>query len=189
MDALRTLFLSEKNLATSLHPYEGIHMRMEHSFVVDRPVETVWSFVSTISNATKISPKIVSATEISKPPLRVGSTFHEVIKEGRKNTTYLGTVTELREPHFLGFRLESWGCGKEPVPGTRSKYALVVKTQLTPQGGSSTKVVDTFECDMSSAGVFFRAFFSVMAPFMKPFLGKMMREQALATKKAIESGG
>jgi len=49
--------------------------KTEASIVVDRPVETVWKFISDVSNAAKYEPNLIEAKQTSPGPAGVGSTF------------------------------------------------------------------------------------------------------------------
>ena len=49
--------------------------KIEVSIIVDRPVETVWKFISDFSNAPKFEPGLIEAKQTSPGPAGVGSTF------------------------------------------------------------------------------------------------------------------
>jgi carbon monoxide dehydrogenase subunit G len=157
-------------------------MHINHTIQINRPPEQVFAFITDPASGPKISKDIISITPIGDQPLGVGSTFHEVIKEGRKHTTYLGTVTEYQPNERYGFTLDGWGCGKAPVAGVEPKMRLNLSWHLVPEAGG-TRLDSASGCDTSKAGFGMRLMFKLMTPMVR----MVMKKQMAAAKAAIEA--
>ena len=98
-------------------------LRLEHSVIIDRPVDEVFAFLSRIENDRRWQPEIQGSTLTSSGPLGVGSTFRETRNVGGRVVTWNMRVTAFEPPRRLciksvGGTLPYRGCRTfEPVPG------------------------------------------------------------------------
>ena len=57
-------------------------VRIERSVIIKRPIEEVFAFVTDIDNFPKWIPSVVESEKISRGPIGVGTTEHEVVFRG-----------------------------------------------------------------------------------------------------------
>lgn len=140
--------------------------RIEHSVVIERPVEEVWAYISDPTNNTVWQGPVIEVR--SKPTIEVGSEVTEVMK-------------------FLGRRVETTWVVTEHEPMRRS----AVRTTSGPvpmRGGYLLEPVDggtrfTMDSDLDAHGFFKLA---------EPVFARMARREAVSScdnlKELLEAG-
>jgi uncharacterized membrane protein len=105
--------------------------RIEHSVVIDRPIQEVFDFVHDIANDPLWQTTIVEQEKLTEGPLRAGSRIREVRRflGIRVETTY--EVTEYEPPKRSAITMIS---GPVPFSGSYALEALDGSTRFTVQG-------------------------------------------------------
>lgn len=79
-------------------------MRIEHSVVINRPIEGVFAFVSDIEKLPQWAAEIVEVKIVSEGPVGVGTTFSDVVKEFGRRIEATLEVTEYEPNSKLTFK-------------------------------------------------------------------------------------
>ena len=126
---------------------------IEHSVVINRPIEDVFAFLSNIENESQWQTGLVESAQTSQGPLGVGTTGREVRQflGRRMESTY--EITQYEQNRKLGFKTTS---GPIPMEGG---YTLE-----SAEGGTKLDFLMQGE-----AGGFFK--------LAEPILARMVRRQ------------
>ncbi|HYB06846.1 MAG TPA: SRPBCC family protein [Nitrososphaerales archaeon] len=144
--------------------------KAEASVMIDRPTETVWSFVfSDLDRFAKtLNPDVIESKQTSAGPIGVGTTFHETRSKTPKAIDY--RMTEYEPKSMFTIAMTSG-----PINGSRFTMRLENiegKTRLTTGGDYH-----------------FSGFYKLLQPFMgRP--GQFRKEgeaQIGRMKRAVES--
>ena len=129
-------------------------IKLEHSIVINRPVEEVYDFVTDVEKASQWRSGVVESKKISDEPA-VGATASEVMQflGRRMETTY--EITEYEPNRKFGFKVIS---GPVPMEGVYTFESV----------GSGTKLDFTVE---GEAGGFFRLAEPIVARIARPPTG------------------
>ena len=140
--------------------------RIEHSVVIERPVEDVWAYVSDPTNNTVWQGPVIEVR--SKPTIEIGTEVTEVMKFLGRHVETTWVVTE-HEP----MRRSAVRTSSGPVP-MRGGYLL------EPVDGGTRFTMDT---DMEAHGFFKLA---------EPVFARMARREAVSScetlKELLEAG-
>ena len=137
-------------------------IRMEHSFVVNRPVEEVFEFVTNIENATQWQSWAVEANITSEGPLSAGTQYTYVARLLGRQFECTGEVTAF-EPN----KRYTWKVTSGPIP-------IEADTAFEPVEGG-TRV--TFTAQGGPSGFFGLA---------EPIVDRVARRQALADAENLK---
>jgi carbon monoxide dehydrogenase subunit G len=142
-------------------------MRYENSVTIERPVEDVFTYMTTVENSPTWQSPVLEARQTSSGPLGVGATFVVTAKVLGRQFQSTAEITAWNPPHSWTVKTTSG-----PLHGTG-------QFTLTPQGGSTR--VDAVS-DLEPTG-----FFKLAGPAFEQ-LAKRQAQQDLETlKAALES--
>jgi carbon monoxide dehydrogenase subunit G len=140
--------------------------------IVSSP-EHVWSLLSEPEQQKKWMTGLVENKSLDEGPTKPGSRIEFVIKEGNRQNTYSGVITQYSPVRELG--LKFWGgMIKQECP-------IGVHYQLTPDNGG-TLLNYSCELDTSNLNIFLR----LLSPLLKVFNSMMARKQMNNLKKLAE---
>ena len=137
-------------------------MHVEHSTIINRPIEEVFEYVSTPEN----DPTWVSASirhkRTSPGPMRVGMTTEEDVKFLGQTATYTWEVTEYEPPTVVAYRATSG-----LLPGA------VVRVRCEPVEGGGTRF--THAVEIEPRGIYYKAIAPVMPWLTRRLIASMDR--------------
>ena len=139
-------------------------MRYENSVTIERPVEDVFTYMTTVENSPTWQSPVLEARQTSSGPLGVGAAF--VVKARVLGRPFQSSaeITAWNPPHSWTVKTT-----RGPVPGTG-------RFTLTPQGESTR--VDAVS-DLEPTG-----FFKAAGPVFEQ-LARRQAQQDLETLKAV----
>ncbi len=144
---------------------------IKHTFseTIDRPVGTVWDWLTDPENTLKIEASAIELTKTPDAPLKVGSSWEGNLDlEGEKLYTVC-ELTELNVHKKMAFRV------------TNAAFDIVGEYQFEPQGSSATKVTSISQAEI--LGVY-----KEMEPMFAKEFERDSQAEFQAIKKAIEAG-
>ena len=104
-------------------------MKVEHSVIINRPIEEVFAFVTNLNNETRWQPEIKSVT--LEGPLKAGSTFREVRTSFGLTFDWHFLSTEFDPPHRISIDTIN---GATRYRGSRLFEAVEGGTKVTEMG-------------------------------------------------------
>ncbi len=104
-------------------------MKVEHSVIINRPIEEVFAFVTNLNNETRWQPEIKSVT--LEGPLQAGSTFREVRTSFGLTFDWHFLITEFFPPNRI--RIDTIN-GATRYRGSRLFEAVDGGTRVTEVG-------------------------------------------------------
>jgi carbon monoxide dehydrogenase subunit G len=140
--------------------------KIEVSTTVDRPPETVWSFVIDPSNGPKYDPDIISAKLTSGGPIAVGSTAEANRKKQGK----------------VSFRVVEYEPSRKFTMAVTSPRAMEGSKEsiILEDLGGKTKVTEAWDLRLGG-------FYRLMGPFVVRSLRKTAGTHASSIKRILET--
>src|SRR5512137_1452239 len=86
-------------------------IKVEGSEVIDRPIEQVWKFLTSVENAPKWDTGIVEARQTSDGPVGLGTTVEAVRESRNKRRTLKIKVTEYDPNKRVAWTIADAGFG------------------------------------------------------------------------------
>ena len=142
-------------------------IRIEHSVVINRPVEDVFAFVANVENNPQWQSGVLEAHKTSQGPAGVGSTGIEVRKFMGQRIESSFEVTEYEKNTKFSFKITS---GPIPMEGTETFESV--------QGG--TRVHLAFQGEA-------RGLFSLTEPIMGQMLRRLIKADCSNLKDLLEA--
>jgi uncharacterized protein YndB with AHSA1/START domain len=142
-------------------------MKIEKSIVVERPIETVFAFITDMQKV-KLWLPIDNIRQISSGPIGVGSTFEQEAHFLGQRFETASEVIRYEPPHVFVLKMT-----KGPFPLTSSMYCEPIET-----GG--TKLTLVGEADPASAT-------KHLGPLIVPIVKKQLDTQINQLKRALET--
>lgn len=142
-------------------------MKVEKNIVVERPVESVFAFITDMHKVKRWLP-IENIRQTSSGPMGVGSTFaQEALFMGQRFET-TSEVTRYEPPHVFALKII-----QGPFPLTNSMHC-----EPTDTGG--TKITMIGEANLGPA-------IKLMGPLIVPLVHKQLDTQINLLKRALET--
>ena len=142
-------------------------IRVEHSVVIRQPVETVFTFLSDVTNIPRWNSVITESKLTSEGPVQVGATFYQVANFlGRRIQTEL-RVTEYEPNKVFAFKSIS------------GPFPIMVKLTLEPVG-DSTNLSHFGEPDASG-------FFKLAEPLLSIAIKRQVESNMSHLKNLLEA--
>lgn len=110
-------------------------MKLQHSVVINRPIEQVFAFVTDLGNEKRWQPEIESIEFTSDGPMGVGTTFRETRRTFGRRYEWHFEVTQF-EPNKI-FCIQTLS-GATPYQGCRLFEPAPGGTRVTEQGELQT---------------------------------------------------
>jgi uncharacterized protein YndB with AHSA1/START domain len=142
-------------------------MKVEKTLVVERPVESVFAFITDI-HKVKLWLPIEHIRQTSSGPIGVGSTFAQETQFMGQRFETTSEVTRYEPPHVFALKIL-----QGPFPLTNSMHC-----EPTETGG--TKLTMIGEADPGPA-------INLMGPLIVPLVHKQVDTQINLLKRAIET--
>jgi carbon monoxide dehydrogenase subunit G len=143
-------------------------MRVEHSGMINQPIERVFEYVSTPENDPTWVPVAFRHEKISPGPLRVGSITEEDVAFLGRRMRYVWEVWHYEPPSAFTVRTLSG-----PLPAT---IHLLLESV-----DSATKLTLVVDAEL-------RGFYKLMGPLMKWVVQRQFKTQLRTLKNLLESG-
>ena len=141
--------------------------RVEHSVVIDRPVEDVWSFMADPENDSQWVSGVVESAKTSEGPMGLGATL-KIVR------------------NFLGRRIEAdlelteWEPNKRSAIRSTSGPISVAGTRTFEAVEGGTRVTDEVEADL-------RGFFRLAEPLVERTAQRQIESDYESLKGILES--
>ncbi len=142
-------------------------MRVEKNIVVERPIETVFAFLTDM-HKVKLWLPIDNIRQTSSGPIGVGSTFAQEAQFLGQRFATTSEVTRYEPPHVFALKMV-----QGPLPLTNSMHC-----EPTETGG--TKITMVGETDLGPA-------VKLMGPLIVPLIQKQLDTQINLLKQALET--
>ena len=110
-------------------------MKVQHSVIINRPIEQVFAFVTNLENELRWQPEIESIQLDSAGPMRVGTTFREVRRTFGRRYEWHFEVTQFELNKIFYIRTLS---GTIPYQGCRVFEPAPGGTKVTEMGELQT---------------------------------------------------
>ena len=79
-------------------------MRMEHSVVIERPIEEVFELATCLRRCVVWRSALLASAKTSDGPVGVGTTFDQDVRMWGKTRTNTAVITEYDPPHRFAYR-------------------------------------------------------------------------------------
>lgn len=142
-------------------------MRIEHSVVIDRPVEEVFAFLNDAEKLPQWNTAITDARQTSQGPIGVGTTFHLSAQFLGRRMDSQSEVTAYEPNQQISYKTKS---GPVPMDATY---------KLEPAGGA-TRVLEVIEAEPGS-------FFRLAEPVLKRMAQRQMETSLSNLKDLLEA--
>src|SRR5215510_10545358 len=110
-------------------------MKVQHSVIINRPIEEVFAFVTNLENERAWQPEIESIQFTSEGPMQVGTTFREARRTFGRRYEWHFKVTEFESPKIFSIQTLS---GTMPYQGSRLFETAPGGTKVTEMGELQT---------------------------------------------------
>jgi ligand-binding SRPBCC domain-containing protein len=105
-------------------------VRLEKSIIIQRPLETVFAFVTDMSNVTRWTPAL-TIRQITEGPIRIGSQFAQDVEIMGKRYEIITQVTAYEPNKLFGFKAIT---GPFPLENTFTFTPVEAGTQVSVIG-------------------------------------------------------
>jgi uncharacterized membrane protein len=144
-------------------------IRQEHSVVIHRPVEEVFTFVTDPNNDSLWQSTTLETEQTSEGPVEVGTTLRSTAKFLGRRIEMTMEVTENDPPHRQCLRITSG-----PIPGDGCYL-------FEATDGGSTRFTQTFEAEVGG-------FFRLAEPLVGRAISRQTEADMATLKDLLESG-
>src|SRR5215472_2875973 len=141
-------------------------MRVERSIVVERPIESVFAFITDM-HKVKLWLPVDNICQTSSGPMRVGSTFVQDAHFLGQRFRATSTVTRYEPPRAFALKIQG------PFSLTNIMYCEPTKT-----GGTRLRMIG--EADPGPI-------IMIMGPFVVPLITRQLDTQISLLKRALET--
>lgn len=143
-------------------------VRIEESVTIERPIEEVFNYLTTIERQPEWVTSMQRSTLTSDGPVGEGTTFRQTVKLVGRTIDADMTVTAYQPPHRYEFE------------GRSGPMQARIRFDLTPEG-NGTRIVQTL--DGEAEGVF-----KLADPILARTVGKQFQADLETLKSLLESG-